>query len=475
MKKIDKLILVSFIGPFILTFIVVVFILLSRHMLLYFDDIIGKGLGLHVVGQLLFYFSIFMIPTAMPLAILLSSLIVFGNLGEHGELMAIKGAGISLLRVLRPIFFFTLALTFLAFYANNYLVPKAALEAYTLIFDIKQKKPAMELRAGVFYNDIPGISIKVNTKFTDDENALKEIILYDHSVENNEEVIVADSGRMTPFLNERFLKFELFNGLRYSENQHAERAMIGKDAEQKESMTRSKFTKTEMVYDLSSFALTHTDKRLFENDRLMRNLAELDHDIDSLKTEIAKQKYNLGYRAATHFKYYMNSDSVGIELSNTTVDSVFNLIPDREILQSVTNVVRERKAWLESNSAHLETYRDQQAVFEIQWHKILANSSACIIMFLIGAPLGAIIRRGGLGVPFLISISFFIIYYILSLQGTKSAQHAMVSPLVGVWATDVALLIVGLIFLRQAQTDARLFEADSYAVSFQKIRKRLSL
>src|SRR3954462_14719258 len=148
MRKIDKLVLSSFVGPFILTFLVVVFILLMQHMLKYFDDIIGKDLGWHVVGQLLFYFAIFMTPVALPLAVLLSSLIAFGNLGEHFELTAIKASGISLIRTLQPIFLFVLILTGLAFYANNNLVPKAALEAYSLLYDIKQKKPALDLREG---------------------------------------------------------------------------------------------------------------------------------------------------------------------------------------------------------------------------------------------------------------------------------------------------------------------------------------
>ena len=152
MKKIDKLIISSFLGPFFLTFLVVVFILLTQHMLKYFDDIVGKDLGMDVLGQLLFYFAVFMTPIAMPLAVLLSSLMTFGNLGEHFELTAIKSAGISLLRALLPIFVFVLGLTVFAYYSNNYFVPKAALEAYSLLYDIKQKKPALDLKEGSFYN-----------------------------------------------------------------------------------------------------------------------------------------------------------------------------------------------------------------------------------------------------------------------------------------------------------------------------------
>src|SRR5690349_12089399 len=240
MKKIDKLLLGAFVGPFMMTFLVVVFILLTQHMLKYFDDIIGKGLGFDLIGQLLFYFAIFMTPVAMPLAVLLSSLIAFGNLGEHFELTAIKSSGISLVRALRPIFFFVLILTVVAYYANNNLVPKAALEAYSLLYDIKQKKPALDLREGAFYNGIPDISIKVDKKYHNDQAALKGIVVYDHRKnDGNKEVTKADSGRMYTILNERYLKFELFNGYNYTEGASEEQEMTGQKNKVNETLTRS--------------------------------------------------------------------------------------------------------------------------------------------------------------------------------------------------------------------------------------------
>ena len=560
MKKIDKLVLKSFTGPFILTFLVVVFILLMQHMLKYFDDIIGKGLGWEVVGQLLFYFAIFMTPVAMPLAVLLSSLITFGNLGENFELTAIKSAGISLLRTLRPIFFFVLVLTGIAFYANNYLVPKAALEAYSLLYDIKQKKPALDLREGAFYNGIPDISIKVNKKFPEDEDALKEIIVYDHRKnDGNKEVTVADSGRMSTILNERYLKFELFNGYNYTEGAN-EREMAGQKNKPAETLTRSKFSRTEVVFDLSSYDLKRTDKKWFESNRIMRNLPELDLDIDSIHGEILQQRLNYYTYAPTYFSYFNKKDSVimpedvriykerkdstmrlkyidreqppkplslqeeaarsealvarrsisskiitskkkngarkGISrpiakpvpennaikqkrsaadsISLAKLDSIFDAQPSFETRQAATNMARQVKSQLENTNISVDTYRKELRVFEIQWHKIIASSMACIAMFLIGAPLGSIIKRGGLGVPFLVSIFFFIIYYLLSMQGEKHAKQETISALVGVWSADFILLIIGLIFLRQARIDARLFESDFYRVVMDKFQRWVS-
>ena len=261
---------------------VVVFILLTQHMLKYFDDIIGKDLGWSVLGTLLFYFAIFMVPVAMPLAVLLSSLITFGNLGEHFELTAVKSLGISLVRSLVPIFVFVVFLTGLAFWANNNLVPKAALEAYSLLYDIKQKKPALDLREGSFYSSIPDISIKVNDRLPDGKT-LKGVIIYDHRGKTgNKEVIMADSGKMFTILNDQYLKLELFKGIRYTEGTTAEQGITTRQ-NVSENLSKTRFSKMQVVFDLASFSLSHTDKKWFQGNRIMRNLTELDFDMDSVR------------------------------------------------------------------------------------------------------------------------------------------------------------------------------------------------
>lgn len=554
MKKLDKLILSSFIGPFIMTFLVVVFILLTQHMLKYFDDIIGKDLGWEVLSQLLFYFAIFMTPVALPLAVLLSSLITFGNLGEHFELTAIKASGISLLRTIQPIFFFVLILTCIAFYVNNNLVPRAALEAYSLLYDIKQKKPALDLREGAFYNGLPDVSIKVNEKLPDGVT-LRDIIVYDHRKgDGNKEVTIADSGRMSTILNERYLRFELFNGYNYTEGANSEREMTGQKNSRAETLTRSKFHKTEVVFDLSSFQLSRTDKKWFEGNRIMRNLSELDMDIDSINREMLQQELNHYLYKQTYFTYY-NKDSLtmpqylwdfkeirdslnrikyapkeevekekevaksevtvppAVEKTNPIVksermpipkrvkekktrastilsaaggpakpvsldssfaariDSLYKLEASRPIVQSATNMARQVTSQIKNSNSAIENFAKEKVVFEIQWHKIIASSFMCVAMFLIGAPLGAIIKRGGLGVPFLISILFFIVHYVLNMQGEKMAKQDLVSPMVGIWAADFILLAIGLLFMRQAREDARLFDADAYRVMLDRLKQ----
>ncbi|HZY80635.1 MAG TPA: LptF/LptG family permease [Cyclobacteriaceae bacterium] len=508
MKNIDKLILGSFLGPFIMTFLVVVFILLNIHMLKYFDDIIGKDLGWTVIGQLFFYFAIFNTPSALPLAVLLSALITFGNLGEHFELTAIKSLGISLTRALLPIFVFVIFITAFAFYTGNYLVPKAALEAYSLLYDIKQKKPALDLKEGAFTSSIPDVSIKVEKKFPD-AKTIKGVIIYDHRGKaGNKEVIIADSGRMYSILGDQYLKLELFNGYNYREGAgDQDVAQSGNE----ETMSKTRFEKSEMVFDLSSFGLIRTDKKWFQGHRIMRNLEELDRDIDSLNYETNKQLLSLIDVKESFFRYHRKYDSTvlsdELQSAKKRRDSILkvqnpNMVqepPPRRYLvkyksteaevQKAVSVLgiasattsdltqavsqaRNASSQLLNINEHLKGFSDDTKVFQVQWHKIIASAIACMAMFLIGAPLGAIIKKGGLGVPVLASIIFFILFYVLSLLGEKWAKAGTLSVPVGIWMANAILFAIGFLFLLQARRDARLFETDFYMVLFDRIKRR---
>ncbi len=522
MKKIDKLVLSSFLGPFVLTFLVVVFILLLQNMLKYFDDILGKDLGWDVLGTLLFYFAVSMTPLALPLAVLLSSLITYGNLGEHFELTAVKSLGISMVRSLLPIFVFTLAITYVAFLSNNYMVPKAALETYSLLYDIKQKKPALDLREGEFYGGIPDISIKVSKKFPDGVT-LKDVIIYDHRGRNgNKQVTIADSGKMYTIYNEQYLKLELYRGYSYDEGSGQD--MSGRYTNE-ETFSKTKFDKTELVFDLSSFGLSRTEKKWFAGNRIMRNRKELQIDMDSVNREVQSQRLGIHNLQKALFNFHFKKDSLTMpadlgafvhykdsinnarkkDTAKTALPMRYELPPTLSGLQArkviwpktvspkqikisdslyresatatevaiALNKARMIKSQLQNCNTNMDSYQYEYRVFEIQWHKIMANSIACIAMFLIGAPLGAIIKKGGLGVPVLVSIFFFIIFYVLSLMGEKWARSETVPMIVGMWMPNLILFLVGLVFLRQARADARLFDADFYNVMLDKIKQRL--
>lgn len=476
MKSIDKLVLKAFLGPFLITQAVVVFILLVQNLLEYLKDLMGKDLGFGVFLELVFYFGLNLVPVALPLAILISSLISFGNLGEHYELTAIKSAGISLIRVLIPVFLFVVAMCFLSYWFNDQIVPRANLKAYSLLYDIKQKKPAMELKEGVFYDGIPNYNIKVNFKYPDGKH-LKGLIIYDHNKGlGNSDVILADSGKMYTIHNNRYLVFELFNGISYH-------SQFTNDANQTstsgEQFVRNVFKQSKMIFSLESFDLQRTDEQLFSSHKIMRTSKQLSKDIDSL----SKMRQDMNTKAIQFIAPYYT-----LQLRDRVVDSIaksrlFTQWQDtayfKKIWQDPT-YIKPIIAMAASNSKNLKTIvqsrsdiykniKKEVITFEIEKQRKLSHAFACLIMFMIGAPLGAIIKKGGLGVPILISIIFFIIFYIFSMTGEKWAKESFAPVFVGMWGGNFILFFIGIFFLFQARNDSRLLEADAYLVIFSKL------
>jgi lipopolysaccharide export system permease protein len=542
-KKLDVLMLKSFIGPFLLTTAVSNFILLIQYLLKYFDDFVGKNLGFTVFAELLFYFSLNMLQVALPLGVLLASLMTFGNLGEQFELTAIKSSGISLLRTLRPIFLFIVVLSIGAYFFNNYTIPAANLKAYSLLYDIKHTKPALDIKAGAFYNGIPNYSIKAKDKLSDSKTLL-DVVIYDHSDgRGNKTIILADSSLMYTILDDRYLKLELYRGHYYSEEPQSKSEI--------DRFYRTDYDKMEMVFSLASFDLKRRKEELFQNNRQMKNISELAHDVDSFKNAIVKQKSSLIETSGRYFEYHLddktlildkakvksfekdtstdvsaeieasmfpisvlksliqeqkkeplvksipaikrkdslvhqkkvvlqrriNLDSVNInDLTFSTLDSVLNqkLRSKKSLYTSALNKARNIKVSMSSVKTRLYQYQKDANLYTIEMQKKYAQALACIIMFLIGAPLGAIIKKGGLGVPTIIAIFFFIIYYIFTSIGEKQAKEGVLDPYIASWMADAFLLPFGLFFLKQARVDARIFDVDAYRIGIEKLKRRFA-
>lgn len=523
MKKIDKLILSSFMGPFILTFLVVVFILLTQHMLKYFDDFVGKGLELSVFAKLMLYFSINITPIAMPLGVLLSSLMTYGNLGEQFELTAIKSSGISLLRTLRPIFFFVLMLSVGMFFFNNHVVPLANLQAYSLLWDIKQKKPSLDIREGQFYYGLPNYSIKVTEKLEDDIT-MKDVIIYDHNnTDGNQRVIVADSSRMYTFMDDRYLMMELYNGTYNSEEKTKKGGPGRTRVTPINQFYRNEFKEMKMVFSLASFDMNRTDLELFSSNKAMKNIDELTNEIDSMKNTVGLSKFNTYKRTGEMFDRHM-VDSLSIplafsrakfgkdtviyvaddqprkkkketkrksydrlekvyfeatpdgSLSDTTLLSIATYFENtnsrRKVIEYSVNKARFAKNSVSGESAKVNGVLRTMYRFIIEKYRKFSYAFTCLTMFLIGAPLGAIIKRGGLGFPVLISIGFFITNYVLTIIAEKWAKQGFMDGEYAVWFSNFILLPIGFYFLRQARNDARLFDADFYNVVWDKVKAR---
>ncbi len=575
MKKLDKLILGSFLGPFLLTFLVVDFILLIVNMLKYFDEIFGKGLGFLIYAELIGYFVISISPMALPLAVLLSSLMTFGNLGEHFELTAIKSSGISLIRAMRPIGLFAVALTVVAYLSNNYLVPKVNLKTFSLLYDIRMKSPALDIKEGVFYAGIPQYSIKVNKK--KDDVRLQGIIIYNHAdQQGNLNVTLADSGRMETFFNDSYLKLTLYSGQNYRE----ERATRG-IAEAPVEFSRTKFDENVIVFDLDAFQLSRTPEDLWSTNRAIKNIAQIKQGLDSINTLVNDLKFQNYQTAEGIYPFFSrnrkltppedikerktrddearktrlerekkerdslktlekNQDSLTVSApdSGQSAGLGINLAADAEVPKS-DSLFRQRlnrrlaskdslssrppataqadtagntetkkakrtspltdkeRALIDSvvikrgyisnaytmalnNSRNLknsfdvkknqvENHEREYRRYEIAWYQKYTQAIACFVMFLIGAPLGSIIKKGGLGMPVLISIVFFILFYMLTITGEKWAKEGITDPLFGTVFSNLCLVPFGLFFLRQARKDARLFEADFYAGLWKKV------
>ena len=471
MKKIDKLVLTSFMGPYILTFSVVIFIFLIQLILNYFEDLVGKGLSIFTYFELLSYFSINLIPVALPLAVLLSSLITFGNLGEHYELTAIKSSGVSLIRVLRPVFLLTLCIAAADMFFTDKVLPKVSIKAYRLLYDIKTKKATLNLKEGAFYNDLPGYSIKVNKKFPDNKT-LKDLIIYDHSKYNgNTDVILADSGKMYTLFKDNYLILELFNGCIYQETYDNQNPNVDK-------YVRNRFKQSKIVFNLSSFSMASTQLELFSSSKQVKTVSQLNDTIRAMKKEAGVLQKNIVTTAGQFYTYHQKKDPAknNVVLKQKMLDSIINrkrnIYEKINIYNRATSQAKSVKDHIKVNGDHISSVIQQERDYEVEKWKRYTDAAACLVMFFIGAPLGAIIKKGGLGVPVLVSIIFFIFYYVLTSNGTKLANEGYVNMIVGNWLANGILLVIGMFFLVKAKDDSRLLEADVYKIAFDKFKKR---
>ncbi|MBK9509579.1 MAG: LptF/LptG family permease [Cytophagaceae bacterium] len=478
MRKIDKLFIKSFIGPFALTTAIVVFIFLMRFLMMYFNEFIGKDLGIDVFSKLFFFFSMITVPTALPLATLLATLMCFGNLGEHTELTAMKSAGIPLSRLILPTFILSLIVSIVSYFYNDRVNPWANLKGYSLLYDIKTTKMTLNIQEGIFYKEIPGYRIKVQKKFPDGKT-LKNIIVYNHSSNlGNKNITIADSGKMYTMYNGNYLIFELFNGYNYTESQNS---FNNYDETQ---FTKTRFKKNKVVFSLESFGIKRTNEDQFKYHEYMKNVSELTAKIDSSKIDIKKtikqQTDQIKSQNTYLFKKTLPSDSAKkviikpgpwikkelqkLESGNRKEES------DEYALSQVRNL----KNQLETDLAIISNKSKEMYRADVErWHKFTMAFS-CLVFFIVGASLGSIIKKGGFGMPVLLSISIFIFYYVLMQLGDKYAKEGIIPVVVGVWIPDFVLSLIGIILLRKASNDARLFENDNYNQYFEKIKKIIS-
>lgn len=451
MKKLTVLLLRSFAGPLLLTFMIALFVLVMQFLWKYIDDLVGKGLGWIIITKLLIYVSVTLVPLALPLAILLSSIMTFGNLAEQSELTACKSAGISLQKVMRPLVFTALLISVSAFFFSNNVLPLANLKMNALLYDVRQQKPALYINEGVFYNGIDGFSIKVHEK-DDDGQTLRGVMIYDHTNNRgNTKMVMAESGRMAMSEDDRYLVITLFKGVSYEERDAGRERMT-------HPLLRTEFAQETFRFDLSSFKMTRTNENLFKDNFQMLNLKQLSSASDSIRFSILQKKYKL----RNELGYTDTSDAVIVPLAIS--QNIPGLEADRryKIATSALYSARSIANMAYDASQDLQVKRRSLARHEIEWHRKFTLSFACLILFFIGAPLGAIIRKGGLGMPVVVSVLFFVTYHIISITGEKFAREGVMTPSAGMWLSSLILLPVGIFLTYKATTDSALFDKERY-------------
>jgi lipopolysaccharide export system permease protein len=455
-----------------MTFFISLFILLMQFVWKYIDDLVGKGLEWYIIVKLMLLAASTFIPLALPLSILLSSLMMFGNLGEHYELVSMKSAGISLSRIMRPLIVVSIVISGLAFYFSNVVLPVANLKFLSLLWDVREKKLSFNIKEGIFYNGIEGYVIRVGKKERDG-NTIRDVMVYDHTKHlGNSSVTTAEWGKMELTPDKRFLVFRLYNGINYEERVDL------RNSSKTRPFQRTKFKEEYQSFDLSAFQLTRTDEKLFKSSYEMLNVKQLSHSIDSIRDTLNKD--NRTFQKA-FVKNYANlslmnnkkelkgkKDSISKPIKPYVLA---NFKPDEQsaILESAKNAAHYVKESLKNNQDNVYNKNKLLHKHEIAYHKKFTFSIACFLLFFIGAPLGAIIRKGGLGLPAVISTIFFVLFWILSFTGEKYSVEGVLPAYQGMWIAPLVLLPIGIFLTYKATVDASLFDIETWIRLFNKI------
>ena len=478
----------TFLPLFFMTFGICLFIVLMQFLWRYIDDMVGKGLDILVLGEMFFYAALFLVPMALPLAILLASLMTFGNLGERLELLAMKSAGVSLIHIMRPLIITIGMISVGAFFFQNNVMPIAQVKLYTLLYSMRQKSPELDIPEGSFYKDIPGFNVYVKQK-DNKTGLLKDLMIYDYSEGfNNARVIVADSGRLKTSADKLFLILSLYNGESFENLKSQEKTSQTTKAV---PYRRESFSTKDILIEFDA-NFNRTDESFMQNQYLGKNLKDLQLSIDSMNCKLdsiriinADNLYDGSYLKSFKAPAKENPDEKD-SLLRAEVTPLFETesSPDTDfesIYQSLTpsgkaSVLNRTKSAIENirtdyyfRASTVGTEAAKIRRHMTEWHKKFTLSFACLVFFFIGAPLGAIIRKGGLGMPVVISVILFIFYYIIDNMGYKMARDGVWPAWQGMWLSSAVLTPMGIFLTYKAVKDSVILNADTYLNALKNI------
>jgi len=472
-KKLHKLLISSFVPPFLATLFVSVFLFfLVEIVITYLDELIGKGLRTFDLLKLFTYAWITIIPQCIPLAVLLASIMSFGNLAENYELAAMKSSGLSLFRIMQPLIILIFVLAGLTFLFNNFILPTVSLKSTALLYDIRQKKPTVNIKEGIFYNKLDNYSILVGSK-SKNKDTLKDLLIYDHSANNGNTIqTYAKSAQMTTTSDTGALVLVMKNGNRYETVTNEENSGKAK------ALSILNFKQLQVNIELTDFKLNRTDEKLFKGYAEMMNIWQLDSIADSSRRNLNTIATQLNKQMNDFFFIKSNlSDTLKNNHPLVMLDTLSaKLIKDDyyKLYDYALNITRNNVGILENASHIRKSENESLTQLVVEWHKKIVVCFACIILFFIGAPLGAIIRKGGLGLPVVTAVFFFLAYFILTEAFTTVALEGKLPPWQAMWIPLVIFLPVSIFLTYKAAKDSALFDITIYIIFFQKLFKRAS-
>jgi lipopolysaccharide export system permease protein len=471
-KNIDKYVLKNFLVLLVVLFFIVLFIVVMQFTWLNIDALVGKGVPLSVLGKFFFYASVTSTPIALPLAILLTSLMTFGNLGERLELLAMKTAGIPLFRIMGSLIVFISLIVVGAFFFSNNVIPIAQTRMWALMFSFKNKSPELEMPVGEFYSGIKGWNIYVRDRDTS-KKALLDVMLYDFSKGfENASVTSADTVRISTTADKQYLIISMINGEVF-EN-------MPKQNENRNNIPyrRESFSKKEVLIEFDR-SFKEMDEKVFANQYVSKNFIRLTRDIDSINIVRDSLKNTYAQNMIKKNIFSINNTPNTVEnhqnkpISKDYIDSLFLSSTQNEMSQ-IVNAASIRIQSVVAEVSYNSTYINDADYFFIrhsmEWHRKFTLSFACLIFFFIGAPLGAIINKGGLGVPAVVSIAFFVVYYVVNTTGIKMASENIWTVWQGMWLSSGLLLPIGIFLTYKSATDSILFNSETYQKFIDKIK-----
>ena len=508
LKKIDRLLVTEFIPPFVLACCIALFVLMMQFLWLWIDDIAGKGIGFFLLAEMLYYLAISLVPMALPIGVLLASVMVYGNLSEKYELASFKSAGIPLKRVMLSSMVLSAVIALGSFFCSNYFIPYANLKFRSRLYDIKKQKPAFNIEEGVFNDDFQGYTIRIGKKNINNRN-IEDIMIDDNESNNRQELnlVRAEKGEMYITDDNRFFVMQLENGYQYQESE------LG-SGDQQYPFIRMRFKDYTKAFDLSEFDLSRTDESIFKSYHAMLSVNQLTDAIDSisnvisglateLKVDMENKMYFMIYteqpdtvskdmavntadedhedKVLTPPKYSRPSDRILEQprldelLPGQSITYSFTITKQVELLSKARNIVRSSKNFLYEHHQRLQYEKEKRVKHIYELHSKYGLALICFIFLFIGAPMGAIVRKGGFGWPFLVAILFFMFFIILMISFRRLARSLAIDPVLGAWMPNIILFPIGLFLTVKAMNDSKLLDTDRFITPIKTFFRKKSV